>query len=45
MILAKDSANAMNDKAVEHGMITVVQDALLKALLGITTVEEALKLT
>jgi hypothetical protein len=29
---------------MEHGMITIVQDALLKATLWDTTVEEALKL-
>jgi type II secretory ATPase GspE/PulE/Tfp pilus assembly ATPase PilB-like protein len=34
----------MKDAAVEQGMVTIVQDALLKALLGETTIEEALKL-
>ena len=44
MILNKESANAMRDVAVEHGMVTIVQDALLKAALGETTIDEALKL-
>ena len=44
MILEKKSANEMADRAVEHGMITIVQDALIKASLWATTVEEALKL-
>ncbi len=44
MILRKDSANNMKINAVKHWMITIVQDALLKAALWETTVEEALKL-
>lgn len=44
LILEKESASAMNDAAVEKWMVSIVQDALLKALLGETTIEEALKL-
>jgi hypothetical protein len=33
MILEKRSANEMAEKAIEHGMITIVQDALIKAAL------------
>jgi type IV pilus assembly protein PilB len=44
LILKKESANAMRTLAIENGMITIVQDALLKALMWETTVEEALKL-
>jgi len=44
MILEKATANEMAKAAIDHGMITIVQDALLKASLGETTVEEALKL-
>ena len=45
MILAKASANEMQQDAVtKWGMITIIQDALLKASLWETTVEEALKL-
>jgi len=44
MILAEESANAMAKEAINHGMITIVQDAILKAALWDTTLEEALKL-
>ena len=44
MMLNKESANVMRDKAVEHWMVTIVQDAILKAALWETTIEEALKL-
>lgn len=44
MMLNKESANAMKDRAVENWMVTIVQDALLKAAIWETTVEEALKL-
>lgn len=44
LILEKESANAMRDEAVKNGMITITQDALLKAVLWETTVDEALKL-
>lgn len=44
MILAEESANAMAKEAVNNGMITIVQDGLLKAALGETTIEEAFKL-
>ncbi len=43
-ILKKDSANTIKNIAVEHGMITIVQDALIKGIMGQTTVDEALKL-
>ena len=44
MILAKQSAHEMKDEAIKHGMITIVQDWLIKATFWDTTVEEALKL-
>ncbi len=44
MILAEESANNMAKEAVKHGMITIVQDGLLKAALWETTIEEAFKL-
>lgn len=45
MILAKASSNEMQQEAIQKwGMITIIQDALLKASLWETTVEEALKL-
>lgn len=44
LILNKESANTIRDAAIEHWMITIIQDALLKALIWETTVDEALKL-
>lgn len=44
LILEKESANAMKEEGIKNWMITITQDALLKALIWQTTVEEALKL-
>lgn len=44
MMLEEASANEMTKLAVENGMITIIQDALLKAAMGKTTIEEAFKL-
>ena len=44
LILSGETANTMTKEAVKHGMITIVQDALLKSALGETTIEEAFKL-
>ena len=44
LILAQDSANNMAKAAVKNGMITIVQDGILKAALWDTTLEEAFKL-
>jgi type IV pilus assembly protein PilB len=44
LILHEASDNEMKQEAIKHWMITIVQDWLLKALLGQTTIEEALKL-
>ena len=44
LILAQESANNMAKEAIKHGMITIVQDAILKAALWDTTLEEAFKL-
>ncbi len=43
-ILRRDSANVIEKSAVEHWMITIVQDWILKAALWETTLEEAFKL-
>lgn len=43
LILQKESANNMKNEAIKNWMITIIQDALLKAVLWETTVEEALK--
>ena len=44
MILERESSNNMAKEAVKHGMITIVQDGILKAALWETTIEEAFKL-
>lgn len=43
LILKSESSNMVKNAAVENGMITIVQDGLLKALLWQTTIDEALK--
>ncbi len=43
-ILEEKPASYLKELAMEHWMITIVQDALLKATLWDTTVDEALKL-
>ncbi len=44
LVLQRKTANEMKEKAIEHWMITILQDWLLKAALWETTVEEAMKL-
>jgi len=44
MILAEDSANNMAKEAIKNGMITIVQDGIIKAAMWDTTLEEAFKL-
>jgi type II secretory ATPase GspE/PulE/Tfp pilus assembly ATPase PilB-like protein len=44
LILSKDSSNAVENIAIKNWMITIVQDALIKALMWKTTIEEALQL-
>ncbi len=44
LILNKESASAMREISIKNWMITITQDALLKAIIWETTVSEALKL-
>lgn len=44
LILNKSSANEIEKKAKELGLITIMQDAILKAATWKTTIDEALKL-
>lgn len=44
LILNKSSANEIEKKAKELGMITIMQDAIIKSATGKTTIEETLKL-
>jgi len=44
LILKKSSVNEIEQKARELGMITIMQDGLIKAATGKTTVDEIMKL-
>lgn len=43
MILARETAQAIESQAVTEGMITMKQDGFLKVIEGITTIEEILR--
>lgn len=43
LILEKSDANSIEDEAKKEGMITIKQDGYLKALEGLTTLEEVLR--
>jgi type II secretory ATPase GspE/PulE/Tfp pilus assembly ATPase PilB-like protein len=45
MIMDNVSAEEIRDVAVEEGMLTMLQDGYLKALEGITTLEEVLRVS
>ncbi len=45
MILDDKSADEIQRRAIERGMITMLQDGYLKALDGITTIEEVLRVS
>lgn len=45
LAVAKDTANAIKREAISEGMITMMQDGLMKALKGITTVDEVMRVT
>lgn len=45
MIIRRASSEEIQEKAIENGMLTMQQDGFLKALEGLTTVEEVLRVT
>ena len=45
LILKKESSYKIEEEAVRAGMVTMVQDGILKALDGITTLEEVWRIT
>lgn len=45
MAVAKEPASAIQTQAMKEGMITMKQDGILKALKGITTMDEVLRVT
>lgn len=42
-VMKKSSIAEINRKAIEEGMVTLIQDGYLKALEGITTIEEVMR--
>ena len=45
LILKTSDANAIKQKAIEQGMLTLRQDGAQKVLDGITTIEEVFRVT
>ena len=45
MIVGRSTADEIQDQAVTEGMLTMQQDGFVKALMGLTTVEEVLRVT
>ena len=43
LVMEERPASELNTKAIEEGMITMMQDGFMKALEGITTIEEVLR--
>ena len=43
LVLERSPATALEKQAVEEGMITMKQDGYLKALEGVTSIEEVLR--
>ncbi|MCZ2845753.1 MAG: GspE/PulE family protein, partial [Candidatus Bathyarchaeota archaeon] len=45
MILQKSDADQIQDQAIKNGMTSMIEDGLDKALAGITTIEEVMRVT
>lgn len=45
LAVRKETSNALKQEAIKEGMITMMQDGLMKALKGITTVDEVMRVT
>jgi type II secretory ATPase GspE/PulE/Tfp pilus assembly ATPase PilB-like protein len=45
MIMENRSSDEIQEEAIEKGMITMLQDGYLKALDGITTIEEVMRVS
>jgi type IV pilus assembly protein PilB len=44
-IVEKSTGNAINETAISEGMVTLLQDGILKAIDGVTTMEEVWRVT
>ena len=45
MIIERKEDSILEEIAIKEGMITMMQDGLIKALKGVTTIEEILRVT
>ena len=45
LILKRVSSSQIQQKAIEQGMVTMLQDGVLKALEGVTSMEEVWRIT
>ena len=45
MIVANSTSEAIQEQAIKEGMLTMQLDGLIKALLGVTSIEEILRVT
>lgn len=45
MIVSRATTDDLQKQAIEEGMITMAQDGFIKSLIGITTIEEVLRVT
>lgn len=45
MIVGRSTTDDLQKEAIQEGMITMAQDGFIKALIGITTIEEVLRVT
>ena len=45
MVVNQASASDIKQKAIELGMLNMVEDGLQKALQGVTTIEEIMRVT
>ena len=45
LIMEKADADQIRDQAIKNGMTTMLEDGIEKVLLGITTIEEIIRVT
>lgn len=45
MIVSRATTDQIEKKAIDNGMITMAQDGFIKALIGVTTIEEIMRVT
>jgi type II secretory ATPase GspE/PulE/Tfp pilus assembly ATPase PilB-like protein len=45
MIVQRATSDTIERESIENGMITMAQDGFIKSLIGVTTIEEILRVT